>query len=481
MILLLFFTLTSQYTFSPNLLTIGYYSASVSHALRHHHPTSYPPCPSTNSTPPSFLEPLKSPQEIESDCERRGEGWCNGVDEGEGQGTVVSGRYEGEDGCTVLPFDKIESAVVQLRQAEEAGRPGDVARLAAVVESLAEATHVAGQCAKWGLPFTCAALPWSHRLAHPTLAAAPHLLIFEGVGTLNNPAHARFPTSRPPRQQWAFADWRAAQNYPSFVDPDFMDKFTVSIGHSRNYTIWSADILGSPRTAYRYTYDRLVEEGARNGVPQAGPPPTTRRRRGHHAPPATPQRAVLAAFVSNCADRAGRRATLRHLASLVPTHSYGGCETNAVVPPHLKQRSRYGEKVAVLSHYPFAFAFENVQEVDYVTEKVWNALEAGSVPVYWGAPNVNEFLPDPSAILNVADYASLDEVATAIRYYADRPDELWTRFHSWRRAPMPQSLVATIPRVRGYYECMLCEWAMSEAIQRCYDDEDCVMPPDIDE
>ncbi|CAF4835450.1 unnamed protein product, partial [Rotaria sp. Silwood2] len=32
-------------------------------------------------------------------------------------------------------------------------------------------------------------------------------------------------------------------------------------------------------------------------------------------------------------------------------------------------------------------------EYDYVTEKLWQPLAAGSVPLYLGAPNIDEWLP----------------------------------------------------------------------------------------
>ncbi|CAN0480984.1 unnamed protein product, partial [Hapterophycus canaliculatus] len=30
---------------------------------------------------------------------------------------------------------------------------------------------------------------------------------------------------------------------------------------------------------------------------------------------------------------------------------------------------------------------------DYVTEKVYNGLQSGTLPVYWGAENVEDFVP----------------------------------------------------------------------------------------
>lgn len=48
---------------------------------------------------------------------------------------------------------------------------------------------------------------------------------------------------------------------------------------------------------------------------------------------------------------------------------------------------RIEEKMMILHDYLFLLAFENTErEESYVTEKVYTALLAGAVPVYWGAP-----------------------------------------------------------------------------------------------
>lgn len=51
-------------------------------------------------------------------------------------------------------------------------------------------------------------------------------------------------------------------------------------------------------------------------------------------------------------------------------------------------------KVDILKHYKFCFAYENVKGIPgYVTEKIFDSLQAGCVPVYWGAPNIGEYVP----------------------------------------------------------------------------------------
>ena len=43
----------------------------------------------------------------------------------------------------------------------------------------------------------------------------------------------------------------------------------------------------------------------------------------------------------------------------------------------------------MLSHYKFYLAFENLPVEDYVSEKIFEGLFAGTVPVYRGSPTVH--------------------------------------------------------------------------------------------
>jgi len=40
----------------------------------------------------------------------------------------------------------------------------------------------------------------------------------------------------------------------------------------------------------------------------------------------------------------------------------------------------------------------------YATEKLWQGLLAGSVPVYWGAPDAKSLLPHPDAAVHASDF-----------------------------------------------------------------------------
>lgn len=58
-------------------------------------------------------------------------------------------------------------------------------------------------------------------------------------------------------------------------------------------------------------------------------------------------------------------------------------------------RGPVDRKLPVLRKYKFAICYENAREISgYITEKIFDALFAGCVPVYWGAPDIARFVPE---------------------------------------------------------------------------------------
>ena len=51
-------------------------------------------------------------------------------------------------------------------------------------------------------------------------------------------------------------------------------------------------------------------------------------------------------------------------------------------------------KYEVLSRYEFALCFENMVMKGYITEKIFDCLYAGTIPLYWGATDIAELIPE---------------------------------------------------------------------------------------
>lgn len=63
--------------------------------------------------------------------------------------------------------------------------------------------------------------------------------------------------------------------------------------------------------------------------------------------------------------------------------------------PFPSYRGEVLEKRAVMSRSRFSYCYENVCDLsNYITEKIFDAFLSGSVPVYWGADNVTEHIPE---------------------------------------------------------------------------------------
>ena len=65
---------------------------------------------------------------------------------------------------------------------------------------------------------------------------------------------------------------------------------------------------------------------------------------------------------------------------------------------------------------------ENAVVKDYVSEKVFDALLAGALPLYDGAPRVGRLLPDSGAILRTADFPDASSLAATLRRLAAGPE-----------------------------------------------------------
>ncbi len=58
-------------------------------------------------------------------------------------------------------------------------------------------------------------------------------------------------------------------------------------------------------------------------------------------------------------------------------------------------KGRIDSKLAVLKNYKFSICYENAKDIPgYITEKIFDCLAAGCIPVYWGAPNITQYVDE---------------------------------------------------------------------------------------
>lgn len=57
-------------------------------------------------------------------------------------------------------------------------------------------------------------------------------------------------------------------------------------------------------------------------------------------------------------------------------------------------RGTIESKWEVLKNYRYSFCYENLRDCPgYITEKIFDSMIAGCVPIYWGASNITDFVP----------------------------------------------------------------------------------------
>ena len=56
-------------------------------------------------------------------------------------------------------------------------------------------------------------------------------------------------------------------------------------------------------------------------------------------------------------------------------------------------------KIEVLKNYKFCICYENTKNMKgYITEKIFDCFSSGTVPIYWGASNIEDYIPKESFI-----------------------------------------------------------------------------------
>ena len=69
--------------------------------------------------------------------------------------------------------------------------------------------------------------------------------------------------------------------------------------------------------------------------------------------------------------------------------------TKLLAPRYPSYRGTIASKQPVLERYKFSICYENAREIPgYITEKIFDCFFAGVIPVYWGAPDISESVPE---------------------------------------------------------------------------------------
>jgi hypothetical protein len=183
----------------------------------------------------------------------------------------------------------------------------------------------------------------------------------------------------------------------------------------------------------------------------------------------------VALFTSNCqlAGAKERYEYLKELISYVPVHSYGKCFHNREEPAHLADSplwpaiaQRRARKISILSNYKFYLAFENSPIDDYVSEKVFEGVFAGTLSVYRGASGIHQFMPSNDSFINANNLTPRALADLILRVGADEQE--YSKYFAFQQRPLSAEFqqIADMSYVHPNVVKRLCDRAFATAETR---------------
>lgn len=137
---------------------------------------------------------------------------------------------------------------------------------------------------------------------------------------------------------------------------------------------------------------------------------------------------------SDCNPPSDRDSYVTELMKYVTVDSYGTCLHNKDLPEHLHDPLTFHTKDVydIVGKYKFAIAFENAICHDYITEKFWRPLYAGTVPIVRGSPTVKDWAPTEHSIIVADDFESPRALADYL-LQLDDDDSEYNKYLEFKR------------------------------------------------
>ena len=183
----------------------------------------------------------------------------------------------------------------------------------------------------------------------------------------------------------------------------------------------------------------------------------------------------LAVYIqTDCDTPSDRDAYVKELMKYIKVDSYGKCLHNKDLPKHLRNpvtSMDSDELIGIISQYKFAITMENAICGDYITEKFWRALYAGSVPVVKSSPSIKDWAPDNHSIIVVDDFPS-PEALSKYLLYLDQHNEEYEKYLEYKKVGVTNTRLLKHMHERGWvvneygeekfnhiegFECFVCD------------------------
>ncbi|KAJ6766228.1 ALPHA- 13 -FUCOSYLTRANSFERASE [Salix purpurea] len=92
---------------------------------------------------------------------------------------------------------------------------------------------------------------------------------------------------------------------------------------------------------------------------------------------------------------------------------------------------------------------------DYVIEKFFQSLVAGTIPVVIGAPNIQDFAPAHNSILHIKELEDVDSIAKTMKYLGENL-HAYNQSLRWKYEGPSDSFKALVDMAAVHSSCRLC-------------------------
>ncbi|XP_018785886.1 PREDICTED: alpha-(1,3)-fucosyltransferase B-like [Bactrocera latifrons] len=218
------------------------------------------------------------------------------------------------------------------------------------------------------------------------------------------------PLPRQPEQIWALLHEESPRNVLEFLFEETLQHFNYTSTFSR-YSDFPLTINALPNITEITNPKYVVTIGRKNVA------------RNNLAP--------ILFLQSDCSTMSGRTNYVEELMQHIPIDSYGSCLNNRQMPDSLQTdflNKLYTEEMyRFIGQYKFMISIENGVCEDYITEKYWRPLIAGTVPIYFGSPSIRDWEPYNHSTIYITDYQSPKELAKYL-LELDRNDSEYVKY-----------------------------------------------------
>ena len=213
--------------------------------------------------------------------------------------------------------------------------------------------------------------------------------------------------------------YRGSRLYSSFLPERYCERQILAVLNTEAESSCTSDAVANLRSAeikidHHLTSDITITEAC--GIPW---------KKELYKTPDPSGRKGVALLMSNCGAK-WRSDYIHELSKYIHIYSYGKCFHNVTVPSSRKHR--IDTFPSIVKKHRMVVTFENTIEKDYISEKIGICYHSGVIPVYWGPPEIYQWVPGNNSFIDPQKFKGPKELAEYLKR-VDEDDNLF-RYHT---------------------------------------------------